>query len=128
MLRVRLLTITCALAAAVVVSAAAKPAHKAKGAQWMRVSATAYCVHGITDSGAHTRPGTVAADPRLIPLGSTIHVRGLRGARDGQYTVLDSGRAIKRREIDLFMPSCAAAKRFGRQDVEVRILTRAARP
>src|SRR6185295_343241 len=104
------------------VSAQAKP--KPKRAVWMRMAATAYCGHGITDSGAHTRRGSVAADPRVIPLGSRIRVEGLQGAPDGTYTVLDTGRTIKGREIDLFIPRCAAAKAFGRQKVRVKILQR----
>src|SRR5262245_39591400 len=103
-------------------SAEAKP--KRKPAAWMRMDATAYCDHGITDSGAHTRRGSVAADPRVIPLGSTIRVEGLEGPPDGTYTVLDSGRTIKGREIDVFIPVCAAAKAFGRQNVRVKILKR----
>src|SRR5262245_58746290 len=100
-------------------SAQAEPKHKPA---WMRVAATAYCNHGISDSGARTRRGTVAADPRFIPLGSTIRVEGLQGAPDGIYTVLDTGRTIKGREIDVFIPGCAAAKAFGRQHVRVKIL------
>jgi len=100
--------------------AQAKP--KSKPAAWMRMAATAYCDHGITDSGVHTRRGSVAADPRVIPLGSKIRVEGLHGAPDGTYTVLDTGRTIKGREIDVFIPHCAAAKTFGRQHVRVKIL------
>jgi len=51
----------------------------------------------------------------------------LKGASDGRYTVLDTGRRIKGREIDVFIPQCAAAKRFGRQHVEVKAITRAPR-
>jgi 3D (Asp-Asp-Asp) domain-containing protein len=104
----------------VALSADAKPRRSPN--RWVRMSATAYCVDGITDSGARTGPGTVAADPRRIPLRSAIRVRGLRGARDGNYTVLDTGRAIKGNEIDVFIPNCAAAKHFGRQAVLVRIV------
>jgi 3D (Asp-Asp-Asp) domain-containing protein len=100
-------------------------APKRKTSPWVRMSATAYCDKGTTDSGAPTRQGSVAADPRLIPLGSTIRVRGLKGAPDGTYTVLDTGRAIKGREIDVFIPRCAAARKFGRQNVHVRVITRA---
>ncbi|HKB11369.1 MAG TPA: 3D domain-containing protein [Vicinamibacterales bacterium] len=103
-------------------TAEARP--KRTSGSWMRVSATAYCQHGITGSGAPTRRGSVAADPRVIPLGSTIHVRGLKGPRDGIYTVLDSGRAIKGHEIDVFIPQCGEAKRFGRQHVRVRVVER----
>jgi len=88
------------------------------------VAATAYCDHGITDSGARARRGSVAADPRVIPLGSTIRVEGLQGAPDGTYSVLDTGRTIKGREIDVFIPRCGAAKAFGRQQVRVKILKR----
>jgi len=109
------------------VSAGAQP--KRNSTPWLRMTATAYCLRGITDAGTRVRPGTVAADPRVIPLGSTIHVRGMKGVRNGRYTVLDTGRGIKRREIDVFLPSCAAARRFGRQVVQVRLLRRAtARP
>jgi peptidoglycan lytic transglycosylase len=104
-----------------VLSAAAEQTQKRKPGSWLRVSATAYCLKGITNSGAPTRPGTVAADPRVIPLGSIIHIRGARGVPDGRYTVLDTGRGIKGREIDVYMASCRAAKRFGRQTVRVRV-------
>lgn len=104
-----------------VLGAAVEQHPKRKPGPWIRMSATAYCLKGTTNSGAQTRPGTVAADPRVIPLGSIIHVRGARGVRDGKYTVLDTGRSIKGREIDVFMPSCRAAKRFGRQAVRVRV-------
>ena len=105
------------------VSAGEQPRRKSR--PWLRMSATAYCLRGLTDSGTRVKPGTVAADPRVIPLGSTIHVRGMKGVRNGRYTVLDTGRGIKRREIDVFLPSCAAARRFGRQVVQVRVLGRA---
>jgi len=97
---------------------------KPKQAAWMRMTATAYCGHGTTGSGARTRKGSVAADPRVIPLGSTIRVEGLQGVPDGTYSVLDTGRTIKGREIDLFIPRCDAAKAFGRQQVRVKILKR----
>ncbi|HJZ75607.1 MAG TPA: 3D domain-containing protein [Vicinamibacterales bacterium] len=90
----------------------------------MRVSATAYCSHGVTGSGERTRRGSVAADPHLIPLGSTIRVQGLQGVPDGTYTVLDTGRGIRGREIDVFIPRCGAARQFGRQNVRVTIIQR----
>jgi 3D (Asp-Asp-Asp) domain-containing protein len=119
--------VACVAAAAIsasAISAEAKP--RPKKTQWLRMSATAYCVSGTTDSGARTRRGVVAADPRRIPLGSTIRVRGLKGVRDGVFTVLDTGPAVKGREIDIFMPDCAAARAFGRQAVRVRIVARGA--
>jgi len=119
----RLVVVLTALTILAPLPAFAKP--KPKTAGWLRMEATAYCARGTTDSGEQTRRGSVAADPRLIPLGSTIRVRGMKGVRDGAFTVLDSGRGIKGHEIDVFIPHCAAAKKFGRQDVRVRVIKRA---
>lgn len=91
---------------------------------WLPMSATAYCQQGITGSGVHTQRGMVAVDPRRIPLGSSIHVRGLKGVRDGIYAATDTGAAVKNNEIDVFIPDCRAAKAFGRQRVQVRIVRR----
>jgi 3D (Asp-Asp-Asp) domain-containing protein len=113
-----------AIAASAVVGLAAsdrlnqKP--KPRGA--LGVSATAYCVKGTTRSGVHTRRGIVAADPRVLPLGSVVRVEGLAPRHNGVYTVSDTGRAVKGREIDIFMPDCAMAERFGRQAAQVHVL------
>jgi 3D (Asp-Asp-Asp) domain-containing protein len=40
----------------------------------------------------------------------------------GVYTVLDTGSTIKGRDLDIFMSSCRAARRFGKRPVHVRIL------
>jgi 3D (Asp-Asp-Asp) domain-containing protein len=84
--------------------------------------ATAYCHDGKTASGAETRGGTVAADPSVLPLGTEIRVSGLARGHDGVYRVLDTGSHVRGRRIDLFMESCAEAKRFGKQAVYVAIL------
>ena len=85
--------------------------------------ATAYCVTGTTAMGVHTRPGIVAADPAVLPLGSRIRVAGA-GAYSGIYTVADTGPAVRGREIDIFMTDLAAAKHFGRRRVRVEVLQR----
>jgi 3D (Asp-Asp-Asp) domain-containing protein len=79
--------------------------------------ATAYCQDGETRSGVHTQPGIIAADPQVIPFGSRVRVVDGRSSRI--YRVLDTGRAIRGRKIDLFMPSCARAKKFGERRVQV---------
>jgi 3D (Asp-Asp-Asp) domain-containing protein len=86
-------------------------------------SATAYSIEGRTKSGVQTRRGIVAADPRVLPLGSRIRVHDA-GEYNGEYVVHDTGPAIKGREIDIYMPSDAAAKRFGRRTVKVEVLSR----
>jgi 3D (Asp-Asp-Asp) domain-containing protein len=85
--------------------------------------ATAYCVTGTTAMGVHTRPGIVAADPAVLPLGSRIRVSGA-GTYSGVYTVADTGAAVRGREIDIFMTDLAAARRFGRRRVRVEVLER----
>ena len=102
--------------------AQAKP--KPRPNAWLPMSATAYCLQGVTGSGVHTRRGMVAVDPRRIPLGSSIHVRGLKGVRDGIYAATDTGARVRDNEIDVFIPDCRAAKAFGRQRVQVRIVRR----
>ena len=89
-------------------------------------SATAYSIEGQTKSGVQTRRGIVAADPRVLPLGSRIRVHEA-GEYDGEYVVHDTGPAITGREIDIYMPSDAAAKRFGRRTVKVEVLSRGER-
>ena len=86
------------------------------------MAATAYCDHGKTKSGAHTRDGIVAADPRRLPIGTRLQIIAPGKPYAGTYTVMDTGSAIKGRELDIFMASCARAKKFGRRVVEVRVL------
>lgn len=89
----------------------------------MRLSATAYCHAGKTAAGTRTHTGIVAADPRLLPVGSVLRIVEPR-AFAGVYTVMDTGSAIKGRDLDIFMPSCARAVEFGRQSVRITVLRR----
>lgn len=83
--------------------------------------ATAYSVEGTGASGKWSHPGTVAADRSVLPFNSRIRVYGA-GAYSGDYTVEDTGARIDGRHIDIYMPSHAEAKKFGRQRVKVVIL------
>jgi 3D (Asp-Asp-Asp) domain-containing protein len=87
-----------------------------------RFEATAYSIEGKTAAGTRSREGVVAADPDVLPLGSRIRVEGA-GSYSGVYVVQDTGRAIKGREIDLYLDNDAEAKRFGRKTVEVEVLS-----
>jgi 3D (Asp-Asp-Asp) domain-containing protein len=109
--------------ASVLVAAAVRMATAAsqKRPKTLTMEATAHSVEGETAAGTRSRPGTAAADPRVLPLGSRIRVNGA-GAYSGEYSVEDTGRTIRGREIDLYMRSDAEAKRFGRQRVQVTVL------
>jgi 3D (Asp-Asp-Asp) domain-containing protein len=85
-------------------------------------NATAYSLYGVTRSGVYVRRGVIAADPRVIPLGSVVQISA--GKYSGVYTVLDTGRLIKGKIVDLWMPSYREAINFGRRQVKVRILRR----
>jgi 3D (Asp-Asp-Asp) domain-containing protein len=84
--------------------------------------ATAYCLKGRTASGGGVRRGIVAADPRHLPLGTRIQLTA--GSYTGTYTVADTGGAVKGRILDIWMPSCVEAVRFGRKTVGVSVVGR----
>jgi 3D (Asp-Asp-Asp) domain-containing protein len=88
----------------------------------MRMLATAYCDRGPTRSGARAQHGVVAADIRRLPLGTRLQVLAPGQSYAGVYTVLDTGSKISGRDLDIFMASCARARRFGKRPVQVRIL------
>jgi 3D (Asp-Asp-Asp) domain-containing protein len=79
--------------------------------------ATAYSLRGITASGERVRSGIIAADRRVLPIGSKVHIEGY-----GNYTVKDTGGKIKGRRIDIWMPSRKQAMKFGRRAVQLKKL------
>lgn len=85
--------------------------------------ATAYCLRGKTASGRMVRRGIVAADRRVLPLGTRIRLTA--GKYSGTYVVADTGGKIKGRILDIWVPSCAEARRWGRRSVKVTVLGKA---
>ena len=83
--------------------------------------ATAYSVEGAGASGKWSHPGSVAADRTVLPLNTRIRIYGA-GRYSGDYTVEDTGGKVDGHHIDVYMPSRAEAKQFGRQRVRVVIL------
>lgn len=72
--------------------------------------------YGITKSGKKATEGrTIAVDPTVIPLGSTVYLNGT------SYIAEDTGSAIKGKKIDLFINDHQRAKVFGVQEMEVKI-------
>jgi 3D (Asp-Asp-Asp) domain-containing protein len=82
--------------------------------------ASAYSIHGRTRSGVRTAPGTMAADPRVLPLGTVVQVNA--GKYSGVYTVHDTGGAIKGNRVDVWLPTNKEARRFGRRAIKLVVL------
>jgi 3D (Asp-Asp-Asp) domain-containing protein len=89
----------------------------AAGASRGSFSASAYCFSGKTAMGHPVRRGLIAADPRVLKLGSRVYVEA--GPWSGTYLVSDTGGAIKGKKIDIWVPNCSEARRFGRRSVNV---------
>jgi 3D (Asp-Asp-Asp) domain-containing protein len=100
--------------------------------------ATSYCDTGLTATGRPAVDGTIAVDPTVIPLRSRIRL-AIGDAQDRighlmqrrfrtiTFYAGDTGRLIKGKRIDLWMPSCANALRWGRRTVRVEVLHTTAR-
>src|SRR5262249_13161533 len=84
--------------------------------------ATAYCLKGLPASGITVRTGVIAADPRVLPFGTVVHVRA--GSYTGAYTVLDTGGRIKGRRVDIYVPTHREALQFGRRQVKIKVIGR----
>lgn len=82
------------------------------------------CCRGA--SGLGTRRGTIAADPRILPYGTRVYIQGA-GSYDGEYLVTDAGTAIKGNKIDVWVPTIKEARRFGRKNVKLTVLSYGAR-
>jgi 3D (Asp-Asp-Asp) domain-containing protein len=80
----------------------------------LKVDAVAYHLPGKTALGVPVRRGVVAVDPNLIPLGTKLQVPGY-----GRALAADVGHAIKGRIIDLWFPSTAKAREWGRRTVTI---------
>jgi 3D (Asp-Asp-Asp) domain-containing protein len=78
-------------------------------------------VEGTGASGKWSHPGTVAADRKVLPLNSRIRIYGA-SRYSGDYTVEDTGGKVDGHHIDVYMPSRAEAKKFGRQRVKMVVL------
>ncbi|UQZ37619.1 hypothetical protein C2I18_20900 [Paenibacillus sp. PK3_47] len=81
--------------------------------------------YGITYSGVKVRRdknsvSTIAADPKVLPLGSILYVPGY-----GYAIVADTGSAIKGRKIDLYFATTKQVyKEWGKKTVEVQLIKR----
>ncbi|WP_243458126.1 3D domain-containing protein [Sporosarcina sp. Te-1] len=90
------------------------------------VSASAYTANcngcsGVTSTGINLKKNpdvkVIAVDPKVIPLGTKVHVEGYGYAIAG-----DTGSAIKGNKIDVFFSSKSEAYEWGRKKVKIKIL------
>ncbi len=71
---------------------------------------------GITATGVKAKANhTVAVDPDLIPLGSTLIIDGK------EYVAEDVGGSIKGCKVDIYFDSHKEALEYGKRDVEVYV-------
>jgi 3D (Asp-Asp-Asp) domain-containing protein len=83
--------------------------------------ATAYSLRGRTASGRMVARGLIAADPRVLPLGSRVRLE--HPGYTGEYIVADTGGAVRGRRIDIWTPTSREALRFGRRIVKLTVLS-----
>ena len=72
-----------------------------------------------TASGLWPKPGMVAVDPSVIPLGSTIWIQGL-----GTFLAADTGSLIKGAHLDVFGLSYDEAIEWGVQERAILVFAR----
>lgn len=85
---------------------------------------TMYAVGCDVTHGHPTKAGTqpiagftVAADPRVLPLGSIVEIDGV-----GERMVHDVGGLVRGRHIDIFVSTCGEARQWGRKERIVRVV------
>ncbi len=95
--------------------------------QVLACSATAYTTDGFAEkhnaSGNIARVGTVAVDPKVIPLGTALYIV----TDDGEYIygyciAEDTGGAVKGNIVDLFFDTLEECYAFGRRNCTVYVL------
>ena len=88
----------------------------ASGGRTLVVSATGYSLPGHTASGLPVGWGIVAVDPSVIPLGTRMTVPGY-----GEAVAADVGSAVRGADIDLWFPTLAQARAWGRRTVTIAL-------
>jgi 3D (Asp-Asp-Asp) domain-containing protein len=103
-------------APAVAAASAPTPAPDVTGPRQLTVSATAYALTGRTATGLPLGIGVVAVDPNVIPLGTRMTIPGY-----GEGVAADTGGAVQGAVIDVWFPSVAEARAWGRRVVTVTL-------
>jgi 3D (Asp-Asp-Asp) domain-containing protein len=82
----------------------------------LTVTATGYAINGSTATGVPTGWGIVAVDPSVIPLGTQMSIPGY-----GSGVAADTGSAVRGAAIDLWFPTLAQARAWGRRTVTITL-------
>jgi 3D (Asp-Asp-Asp) domain-containing protein len=82
----------------------------------LAVLATGYSLSGSTASGIPVGWGVVAVDPSVIPLGTRMTIPGY-----GDGVAADVGGAVQGAAIDLWFPTRAQARAWGRRPVTIML-------
>lgn len=103
------------------------PSSKDASDGWMLFRSTAYSCQAASEGCSPSRRTatgtnpvawkTVAVDPRVIPLGSMVEIKGV-----GIFRAEDTGGAIKGNILDVYTGDYQQALAWGRRSIEVRIV------
>jgi 3D (Asp-Asp-Asp) domain-containing protein len=88
----------------------------ASGGRTITVSSTGYSLQGRTATGMPVGWGVVAVDPAVIPLGTRLTIPGY-----GEAVAADVGGAVRGATIDLWFPTLAQARGWGRRTVTITL-------
>jgi cystine transport system substrate-binding protein len=80
------------------------------------VSSTGYSLSGHTATGLPAGWGVVAVDPSVIPLGTKLSIPGY-----GEAVAADTGGSVRGNTIDIWFPSLAQARAWGRRTVTITL-------
>src|ERR1051325_2022280 len=83
--------------------------------------APASSLPGRPASGMRVAKGVIAADPRVLPLGTRVRLEA--GPYSGEYIVADTGSAVRGGKIDVWVPSHGEACRFGRRNIKLSVIS-----
>jgi cystine transport system substrate-binding protein len=86
------------------------------GGHVLVVASTGYSLPGHTATGLPVGWGVVAVDPSLIPLGTKLTIPGY-----GEGVAADVGSGVRGRDIDLWFPTLAQARAWGRRTVTITL-------
>jgi 3D (Asp-Asp-Asp) domain-containing protein len=107
---------TTAPAPAEAVAPIQAPAPLATSGRTITVSSTGYSLPGHTATGMPVGWGVVAVDPAVIPLGTRLTIPGY-----GEAVAADTGGSVRGNTIDLWFPTLAQARAWGRRTVTITL-------